>query len=100
MRKPAHRHTMQPELALAIGLVWGHLRADQYEEALHLAQGCLRVWPKEERLAIMAAYAAAELLEPFSESMLSALRKSDCKEWMELVMLRANGGIAGSKVVN
>jgi hypothetical protein len=80
---------MPSELTIAIGLVWGHLNACQFEEAYQLARGCLRVWPEEKRLVIMAAYAAVELLEPLDEKTLTVLQAAECKEWAGLVLRRA-----------
>lgn len=61
-RKP--RLPPQDEWTMAVGLVWGHLQAQQPEQAYALAQGCLGIWPGERSLTLMAAYAATELLEP------------------------------------
>lgn len=88
MRKKIQRETMQPELALAIGLVWGHLQSCQYEEAYKLAKGCLRLWPQEHRLILMAAYASVELLEPLAPEMVAVLDKTECTAWAERVRLR------------
>lgn len=89
MRRRVQRETMSSELITAIGLVWGHLSACQFEEAYQLARGCLRVWPDEPRLMVMAAYAAVELLEPLDEKLLSVLKGAGCKEWADLVLRRA-----------
>ncbi|RZI42195.1 hypothetical protein EGT07_13300 [Herbaspirillum sp. HC18] len=99
MRQRKKRNDRPDELTLAIGLVWGHLNVQQYEEAYHLAKGCLRIWPEDSYLLVMAAYAAAELLEPLDERMLAALKNTECKEWANLVFLRAglqSGGQAAS----
>jgi hypothetical protein len=88
MRKRAKRDVMSDELTVAIGLVWGHLNASQYEEAYYLARGCLRVWPDEKRLILMAAFAAVELLEPLDEKMMTVLKSADCREWADMVLLR------------
>jgi hypothetical protein len=73
----------------AIGLVWGHLNARQFEEAYSLAKGCMRVWPEDRSLALMYAYAAAEVLEPVDERTLEGLRDPACEDWIRLVMRRA-----------
>lgn len=88
MRRKIQRETMQPELALAIGLVWGHLQARQYEEAYKLARGCLRLWPQEQRLILMEAYASVELLEPLHQAVMKVLDNTECIEWAELVKRR------------
>jgi hypothetical protein len=89
MRQRVKREGMSSELTTAIGLVWGHLSACQFEEAYQLARGCLRVWPEESRLIVMAAYAAVELLEPLDDKTLAVLNKSGCKAWADLVLRRA-----------
>ena len=45
------------DLVMAIGLVWGHLNARQFEEASLLAKGCLHVWSEEPNLTLMFFYA-------------------------------------------
>lgn len=102
MRKRVKREVISSELTVAIGLVWGHLNAGQFEEAYQLARGCLRVWPEETRLILMAAYAAVELLEPLDEKTLAALNTAGCKEWADLVLRRAeyHGDPAAAPVQN
>lgn len=88
--KPAEtRKAPSGELALAIGLIWGHLKARQYEDAYKLARGCAGVWPQEERIALMAACAAVELHKPLDPAMVTALRQADCREWCEMILRRA-----------
>jgi len=89
MRPRIKRSSMSSDLVIAIGLVWGHLRARQFEEAWQLANGCLRVWPKEPNLMLMAAYAAAEMLEPFDFDALDEIRTPANAEWIRLVRRRA-----------
>ncbi|WP_034300925.1 hypothetical protein [Herbaspirillum sp. RV1423] len=88
MRKKKPRDTMPEELQLAIGLVWGHLSAYQYEEAYLLALGCLKLWPHDRHLQLMAAYAAAEVLEPVDRVRLEALRAPETDAWIDLVLRR------------
>lgn len=88
MRKRVPRESMADELQLAIGLVWGHLNAYQYQEAHQLATGCLQLWPDEPRLFMMAAFAAAELLEPVDQQRLLALRTPQNQAWIALVLRR------------
>jgi len=89
MRTRVKRNSLPAELSMAIGLIWGFLRADQFEDAYRLARGCLRVWPDDERLGLMAAYAAAEVLEPIDDAMQAALAATACREWAEVVLRRA-----------
>ena len=89
MRPRQPRETRPADLVMAIGLVWGHLNARQFEEAYLLARGCLQVWPDERNLLLMHAYAAAEMLEPFDLSALAALDDPACAEWVRLVGRRA-----------
>jgi hypothetical protein len=88
MRRKLKRTELPADLVIAIGLVWGHLRARQFEEAFLLAQGCLRVWPEDRSLILMHAYAAAEVLEPVDTEKLFAVRDVACEEWIQLVMRR------------
>lgn len=90
MRPKLKPDTMPPDQVIAIGLVWGHLRARQFEQAWLLAQGCLRVWPEERNLILMQAYAAAEVLEPVDTERLLALRTPATEEWISLVLRRAH----------
>ena len=88
--RPKHRRArMSADLVIAIGLVWGHLSARQFEEAFLLAQGCLRVWPDERNLLLMHAYAAAEVLKPIHVDKLLAIKDPECQEWIRLVLRRA-----------
>lgn len=77
-----------PELTLAIGLIWGHLNTRQVEDAYDLARGCIQVWPADARLRLMYAYAAVELMEPLDEQTRAALEQTQCKEWAMLVKRR------------
>jgi hypothetical protein len=90
MRKKVKSEEIQAELVYAIGLVWGHLNARQFEEAYSLAKGCLRIWPEDRSLALMYAYAAAEVLEPVDEKKLTGLRDAACEDWIRLVLRRAD----------
>lgn len=89
MRKKTRSEKIQPELVFAIGLIWGHLSARQFEEAYLLARGCMRIWPEDRSLALMSAYAAAELLEPVDRQKLDSLRDSSSEDWIRLVLRRA-----------
>lgn len=89
MRKKVKNEEIQAELVYAIGLVWGHLNARQFEEAYSLAKTCMRIWPEDRSLALMSAYAAAEVLEPVDERKLTGLRDSASEDWIRLVLRRA-----------
>lgn len=89
MRAKLNREEMAADLVMAIGLVWGHLRARQFEEAFLLAKGCLQVWPGERNLILMHSYAAAEVLEPIDMERLLGARSAASEEWIRLVMRRA-----------
>jgi hypothetical protein len=89
MRTSVKREHMEIDLVIAIGLVWGHLRARQFEEAFLLAKGCLLVWPGERNLVLMHAYAAAEVLEPVDLEQLLAARSAACEAWIDVVLRRA-----------
>lgn len=78
-----------PEIALAIGLIWGHLNARQFDEAYQLARGCANLWPDDERFTLMAAYAAVELAAPLEESMVHAMKTSEALAWTSLIWRRA-----------
>ncbi|MGZ3241545.1 MAG: hypothetical protein ACXWIN_05365 [Burkholderiaceae bacterium] len=89
MRKREHRDTASDDLILAIGLIWGHLSAEQFEEADQLTRGCLRLWPDDERIIAMAAFIAVEMGKSLDEKTLMILRNAQCKEWAGLVLRRA-----------
>ena len=78
-----------PEQALAIGLIWGHLNARQFEDAYQLARGCAVLWPEDQRIALMAAYAAVELAEPLEEEMVQAMKTTEHSAWTSLIWRRA-----------
>ncbi|MGI4846642.1 MAG: hypothetical protein ACRYGK_00645 [Janthinobacterium lividum] len=89
MRPKAIKEFMLDELVAAIGLVWGHLHAHQYEEAWQLSKVCLEIWPGESSLTLMNAFAAVEVLEPFDRAALERLRHVDTTPWIDLVLNRA-----------
>ncbi|MGH8807029.1 MAG: hypothetical protein ACREX0_04020 [Noviherbaspirillum sp.] len=89
MRRRVRRSSMPEELALAVGLIWGHLNARQFEEAFVLARGCLRVWPDEQHLRLMLAYAKVELLEPLDDDTMALLQKAACRDWTSIVLRRS-----------
>lgn len=95
MRRRTPRDTSSDELTLAIGLVWGHLHAQQPEEAYRLAQGCLELWPDDADLALMAAYAATELAEPVDLARLRgiAAKSPDAAAFATLVERRATASL-------
>lgn len=95
MRQKPQRNPQQDELTMAVGLVWGHLNAQQPEEAYELARGCLQLWPDDRGLTLMAAYAAAELAEPVDVATLRShvatdpSRAADEEAWIALIARRA-----------
>jgi len=89
MRPKRTADGMQPELLTALGLVWGHLNAYQYEAAFELSAGCLQLWPEHEKLRLMHDLAAAEVLEPVDHQRLRAMRRTDNAAWVDLVLRRA-----------
>ncbi|MTV41743.1 hypothetical protein [Duganella radicis] len=91
MRPKLKREEMPIDQVMAVGLVWGHLRARQFEQAYLLAQGCLRVWPDERNLILMHGYAAAEVLEPVDAARLRAAGgdAGAGADWTRLVLRRA-----------
>lgn len=95
MRQKRAPEPLRDELAVATGLIWGHLNAQQPEQAYELARGCLQLWPGDRGLILMAAYAAVELAEPVD---LAALRRdasadparaADEQAWIALIERRA-----------
>jgi hypothetical protein len=89
MRRRGRKPAQPDELTLAIGLVWGHLNAAQYEETNDLARACLALWPADQRLILMQAYAAVELGEGLHEKTLAVLRAAECREWVSILLRRS-----------
>ncbi|MEB0136388.1 hypothetical protein QN362_13680 [Actimicrobium sp. CCC2.4] len=83
------RVSFPSEIALAIGLIWGHLNARQMEDAYQLACGCAALWPDDSRFALMASYAAVELAAPLEDFMLDALKNTGSTPWTKLIWRRA-----------
>lgn len=94
MRRKRQHDAMPEELLLAIGMVWGYFSSYQYEAAYELAQGCLQLWPQDQKLFLMAAYAAVELLEPVDTQRLQDMRTKDNEAWIDLILFRLNAGEA------
>jgi len=88
--RPASKSAAMPaELVLAIGLIWGHLNARQFEPAYQLAAACLCIWPDQPTPHLMSAYAAVELGYSLPPATLAALHSAACPEWTGLVLRRA-----------
>ena len=88
-------HPLQDELTMAVGLVWGHLNAQQLQAAWDLAQGCLQLAPGHRALTLMANYAAAELGKPVDLAALHSPAADDpanaasVHSWIALIEHRA-----------
>lgn len=77
------------EVITAIGLVWGHLNAQQFSDAYTLGKVCMAIWPQEERLAMMVAYAQVELFDHPDAATMAVLHSGRCPEWLAVVARRA-----------
>lgn len=89
------RGALEPELELAIGLVWGYLRTRQFAQAATLARGCLALWPGQPLLALLEGYAGAELGAPLAPSVQALLRQPPYAPLAPLMLRRAVQGAAG-----
>ena len=49
------------DLGTAVGLIWGHLKARQFDDAYTLASACMQLWPGDANLRILQSYAAIEI---------------------------------------
>jgi len=77
------------DLTVAVGLAWGLLKSLQFDQVEQLTRGCLRVWPGDKHLLLIAAYAAVELGEPLDGEMLAALKEGGSPGWEAIVLRRA-----------
>lgn len=71
------------DLDTAIGLVWGQLNTNRFDDAYALAQGCVQIWPADRRLRVLRAYAAVEIglwLDREELEFLRAVGPGDCTE--------------------
>lgn len=84
------RHAPMPlDLSVAIGLLWGHLNTGQFEQAYRLGRVCRRIWPEEERLALLQAYAQVELFDgPDEETEAVLARSGGCPSWTAVLARR------------
>lgn len=73
---------------MAIGLVWGHLIARQFEDAYTLVQGCLRLWPDNQQLLLLASYASVETGHSLEKPVIALLRKESSRTWSYRVLRR------------
>lgn len=80
---------MPEELVFAIGLIWGHLKAYQFEQAHALAQGCLKLWPDEPRLQSLAVCAAVETGHPLDQAGAALLHQEENQAWAGSILRRA-----------
>ncbi len=88
LRNAAPEQALEPELELAIGLVWGHLQARQFDLAYQLAHGCLLLWPKQRHLNAMATYAQLEAGFEIPATALKALHADGADAGWSATMLR------------
>ena len=88
------RHEPMPiELSVAIGLLWGHLNTSQFEQAYRLGLVCRQIWPDEERLALLVAYARIELFDGVDADTEAWLAQAGaCPAWRALLARRRGAG--------
>lgn len=93
--KLRQRHAPMPlDLSVAIGLLWGHLNTGQFEQAYRLGRVCRRIWPEEERLALLQAYAQVELFDGPDEDTEAVLaRTGGCPDWTAVLARRRGIGV-------
>ncbi|CDG82294.1 hypothetical protein [Janthinobacterium agaricidamnosum] len=91
LRNARPDEALEAELELAIGLVWGHLQARQFDQAYQLAKGCLLLWPKQRHLNAMAAYAQLEAGFEIPAPALKALHADGADAGWSAIMLRRAG---------
>lgn len=87
MMRHASAQITDGDLAVALGLVWGHVHTGQFEKADRLVRGCLEVWPDCRQLRVMAAFAAIEGGWQAEEDIVALARSTDCGA-VASVMLR------------
>jgi hypothetical protein len=88
MKKRARREALPAELGIAIGLIWGHLNTGRFEPAYLLGRVCRRIWPDDERLALLLAYAQVELFDEPDDALLILLGNNACPDWAALLARR------------
>lgn len=90
--KLRQRHSpMALDLAVAIGLLWGLLNTSQFAQAHRLGRVCRRIWPDEERLALLLAYAQVELFDgPDADTAALLAHSQACPAWTAVLARRAN----------
>ncbi|NHZ94523.1 hypothetical protein [Massilia sp. CCM 8734] len=78
------------DLAVAIGLLWGLLNTGQFEQAYRLGRACRHIWPDEERVALLLAFAQVELFDgPDPDTAAVLARSSACPSWNALLARRS-----------
>jgi hypothetical protein len=88
MKSIRRNDAMPQELVVAIGLVWGHLNVRQFDEAYTLVQGCLKLWPNDPNLLLLASYAAVETGNPLDKPVAALLKKKENQSWTARVLRR------------
>lgn len=89
--KLRQRHVpMEVDLSVAIGLLWGHLNTGQFAQAYRLGRVCRQIWPDDERLALLVAYAQVELFDGPDDDTLGLLaRDAACPSWAAVLARRS-----------
>lgn len=88
MKSIQQRESMPGELVLAIGLIWGHLKTRQFDQAYALAQGCLKLWPNDPQLTLLSSYAAVETGHALPEPTAALLNKKENMSWASRILRR------------
>jgi hypothetical protein len=79
------------DLAVAIGLLWGLLNTAQFAQAYRLGRVCRQIWPDEERLALLLAYAQVELYDgPDPDTAALLARGAACPSWNAVLARRGS----------
>lgn len=87
--KLRQRHTPMPlDLAVAIGLLWGHLNTGQFDQAWRLGRVCRQIWPDDERLALLVATAQVELFDGPDPDTQALLARAACPSWSAVLARR------------
>lgn len=89
MKKIIRAPALPDELVVAIGLIWGYLNVGQFEHADSLLKGCLRVWPNDQNLLLMAAHVSIELSRPLDVVTTEVLKGAACRDWTSVAFKRA-----------
>ena len=89
MKPSVQQAQVNDDAYTAIGLIWGHLKTRQFNDAHTLARACMQLWPNEPMLRILQSYAAIEIGLRLDDDAMDFLRSMGDAECADQLLRKA-----------